>query len=128
MEAAAAALVGTHDFSSFRCSECAAATPVRTMFDVRLEPLGSALDIVFEGDRFLMHQARIMAGTLVDVGRGRTAPGRMAEILESRDRRAAGATAPAMGLYLEKIWYGREWRIGEPYAPATRGASGINCP
>jgi tRNA pseudouridine38-40 synthase len=113
MGAAAAALVGTHDFSSFRCSECAAATPIRTIFDVRLEPGDSALDIVFEGDRFLMHQVRIMAGTLVAVGRGRLPPERMAEILEAKDRRAAGATAPAMGLYLEKIWYGREWGVGE---------------
>jgi tRNA pseudouridine38-40 synthase len=114
MAAGASTLVGTHDFSSFRCSECAAATPIRTIFDARLEPGAHGLDMVFEGDRFLMHQVRIMAGTLIDVGRGRTAPGRVAEILESRDRRAAGATAPAMGLYLEKIWYGRGWGIGEP--------------
>jgi len=114
MTAGASALVGTHDFSSFRCSECAAATPVRTIFDVRLEPSGAGLDIVFEGDRFLMHQVRIMVGTLVDVGRGRLAPMRVAEILAAKDRCAAGATAPAMGLYLEKIWYGREWGLGEP--------------
>jgi tRNA pseudouridine38-40 synthase len=114
MGAAAGALVGTHDFSSFRCSECAAATPVRTIFDVRLEPSDSALDMVFEGDRFLMHQVRIMAGTLVAVGRGRLAPGRVAETLAARGRRAAGPTAPAMGLYLEKIWYGRDWGVGEP--------------
>jgi tRNA pseudouridine38-40 synthase len=124
MGEAAAALVGTHDFSSFRCSECAAATPTRTIFGVRLEPTDMGLDMVFEGDRFLMHQVRIMAGTLVAVGRGGMSPDRMAEILEARDRRAAGATAPAAGLYLEKIWYGREWGVGE--ACPLAGAGGYS--
>ena len=111
---AASCLVGTHDFSSFRCVECSAGTPVRHIFDVRLVARGSELNLVFEGDRFLMHQVRIMVGTLVEVGRGKIRPDNLPEILNSKDRRNAGITAPPHGLYLEKIWYSAEWGIGEP--------------
>jgi len=111
---AASNLIGTHDFSSFRCKDCSAATPVRTIFDIRLDSRGTELDLIFEGDRFLMHQVRIMAGTLVEVGRGKIKPARVLEILNSKSRSQAGFTAPPMGLYLEKIWYSKKWEIGEP--------------
>jgi tRNA pseudouridine38-40 synthase len=114
IEEAASCLIGTHDYSSFRCRECSAKTPIRTIFDIRLESSGAGFDLVFEGDRFLMHQVRIMAGTLVEIGRGKTRPGGIAGILDAKDRRMAGATAPPEGLYLEKIWYSGEWGIGGP--------------
>ena len=114
MQAAASLLVGTHDFSSFRSRECSAATPIKTIFDIRLESSGAGLEIVFEGDRFMMHQVRIMTGTLVDVGRSRIQAEAVQEILNSKDRRKAGITAPPEGLCLEKIWYAPEWGIGEP--------------
>ncbi len=114
MGTAARHLLGTHDFSSFRAVECAAEHPVRTLFlaDVRTGPDG--LDLVFEGNRFLMHQVRIMAGTLVEVGKGRRAPASLAELLEARDRTLAGPTAPPHGLCLEQVWYQARWGIGEP--------------
>jgi tRNA pseudouridine38-40 synthase len=114
MSLAAAALVGHHDFSSFRHSECAARTPFRTVYRAELQGCGPLLDLVFEGNRFLMHQVRIMAGTLVEVGRGRLEPRDLAGILEARDRSRAGRTAPAHGLYLEEVWYQRQWGVGAP--------------
>lgn len=114
MAEAAQALLGTHDFSSFRCAECVAKTPVRTVHAVRLEPADGGLDLVFEGTSFLMHQVRIMTGTLVEVGRGRRRPGSLGAVLAARDRTRAGLTAPPEGLCLEKVWYEARWAIGEP--------------
>jgi tRNA pseudouridine38-40 synthase len=114
MAQAAAHLVGEQDFSSFRAAECSAKTAVRILFKVGLVERGSALDLVFEGNRFLMHQVRIMTGTLVDVGRGRTSPEAFPAILAGRDRRKSGISAPARGLYMDQVWYQRRWGIGEP--------------
>lgn len=111
---AASCLLGEHDFSSFRHHECAAKTPIRIIHAIRLESRGPALDLVFEGNRFLMHQVRIMAGTLVDIGKGRILAESMPRILAARDRRGAGLTAPPHGLCLEEVWYLPEWGIGNP--------------
>jgi tRNA pseudouridine38-40 synthase len=112
--AAAAHLVGAHDFSSFRHSECSALSPHRTVYCIGLEGDGAALDLVFEGNRFLMHMVRIMAGTLVEVGKGRYRASDLAAILAAKDRRKAGITAPPHGLCLDRVWYQRRWDIGEP--------------
>lgn len=114
MKAALAPLVGTHDFSSFRCAECVANTPIRTIHGIQLLPVEGGLDLVFDGTSFLMHQVRIMAGTIVEVGRGRRAAESLAVVLNSRDRRRAGMTAPPRGLCLEKVWYESRWGLGEP--------------
>ena len=114
MAQAGQGLLGTHDFSSFRCAECGAKTPVRTLHAFRVEPTRGGLDLVFEGDRFLMHQVRIMTGTLVDVGRGRRAAAALPAILAACDRAAAGPTAPPEGLCLDKVWYEARWGVGEP--------------
>jgi tRNA pseudouridine38-40 synthase len=114
MAAAVGPLLGTHDFSSFRCSECVAKTPVRTLHAIRFTPADGGLDLVFEGSSFLMHQVRIMAGTLVEVGRGRRRADSLAGLLAARDRAQAGLTAPPEGLCLEKVWYEARWAIGEP--------------
>ncbi len=113
MAQAAAHLVGEHDFSSFRAAECSAKTALRIIFKVELVEHGAALDLVFEGNRFLMHQVRIMSGTLVDVGRGRKSPDSIAAILAARDRGRSGISAPAKGLYMDQVWYQRRWGIGE---------------
>lgn len=114
MAAAVPPLLGTHDFSSFRCAECAAKTPVRTLHALTLTPVAGGVDLSFEGSSFLMHQVRIMAGTLVEVGRGRRDPGSLGALLADRDRRRAGLTAPPEGLCLEKIWYEARWGLGDP--------------
>ena len=113
MAEAAGHLLGCHDFSSFRHQECAARSPHKTIYAIRLEGEGEALDLAFEGNRFLMHMVRIMAGTLMEVGKGRYRPGALPGMLEARARSAAGITAPPHGLYLEKVWYQARWGIGE---------------
>lgn len=114
MGAAARGFLGTRDFSSFRAVECAAEHPVRTLFLAEVRKVPEGLDLVFEGNRFLMHQVRIMAGTLVEVGRGRRAPDSLRGLLEARDRTLAGPTAPPHGLCLEEVWYQARWGVGEP--------------
>ncbi len=114
MARAARHLVGSRDFSAFRHQDCAARTPLRTLFKAEVLDHGEGLDLVFEGTSFLMHQVRIMSGTLVEVGKGRRDPDSLREALLSRDRRRAGCTAPPHGLYLEEVWYQRRWGVGEP--------------
>ena len=108
MREGAAALVGRHDFSAFRASAGQARTPVRTLARLTVEPDPAAaglLRVEADGDGFLMHMVRIIVGTLVEVGRGKLPAGRVREILAGRDRRAAGPTAPAQGLYLVEVRY-----------------------
>jgi len=114
MAAAVPPLLGTHDFSSFRCVECAAKTPVRTLHGIRIEPVEGGAELVFEGSSFLMHQVRILTGTLVEVGRGRRRADSLGALLAARDRTLAGPTAPPEGLCLEKVWYEARWGLGEP--------------
>jgi tRNA pseudouridine38-40 synthase len=61
-----------------------------------------------------MHMVRIMAGTLVEVGKGRYRAADLPDILAARDRRRAGITAPAHGLCLDQVWYQRRWGVGDP--------------
>jgi tRNA pseudouridine38-40 synthase len=98
------ALVGQHDFTSFRAARCSAPSAVRTINDARVRELEKGeIQIEFEGHGFLRHQVRIMVGTLIDVGRGRIPPTRVAEILDAQDRALAGRTAPAHGLTLVSV-------------------------
>jgi tRNA pseudouridine38-40 synthase len=114
MTAAIPPLLGSHDFSSFRCADCAAKTPVRTLHGIRILPVEGGVELVFEGSSFLMHQVRIMTGTLVEVGRGRRQADSLGEVLAARDRTRAGLTAPPEGLCLEKVWYEARWGMSEP--------------
>lgn len=114
MAQAVAPLLGTHDFSSFRCSECVAKTPVRTLHALRVEPVAGGAELVFEGNSFLMHQVRILTGTLVEVGKGRRRPEDMEGVLAGRNRAGAGSTAPPQGLCLEKVWYEARWGVSDP--------------
>lgn len=105
MKEAAAAFVGELDFESFRSQQCDAAHARRYLWhsEVRVEDG----QIVYEvrGNAFCRHMVRCLAGTLVDVGRGRFAPGDMARLLAARDRTLAGVTAPAPGLTLEEVYF-----------------------
>ncbi|MFZ1615104.1 MAG: tRNA pseudouridine(38-40) synthase TruA [Holophaga sp.] len=114
MTLAAEALLGEHDFTSFRHQECAAKTPIRRIYKIDVVERDAQLDLVFEGNRFLMHQVRIMAGTLVDVGKGRIPAASLGGILAARNRSQAGLTAPPHGLCLEEVWYESRWGIGAP--------------
>jgi tRNA pseudouridine38-40 synthase len=106
LRAAAARLVGTHDFSSFRGAGSAVKTSVRTLHSVAVTGASRGeLRLAFEGDGFLRHMVRTAVGTLVEVGLGRRGVGWIEEVLAARDRAAAGRTAPACGLTLESVRY-----------------------
>ncbi|MEZ4218439.1 MAG: tRNA pseudouridine(38-40) synthase TruA [Myxococcota bacterium] len=111
MREAAAQLVGERDFAAFCAAGSSVATTVRRLLrlDVvaRARPEGREIEIEAEGAGFLRHMVRNLAGTLVEVGQGRRAAGSMPALLASRDRGAAGPTAPACGLALVAVRYAR---------------------
>jgi len=106
MRAAAATLVGSHDFASFQTAGSPVSTTVRTLLRVDLEgePRGE-IHLLVEGDGFLRHMVRILAGTLIEVGLGRREAGSLPSVLAARDRGRAGRTAPARGLTLLWVSY-----------------------
>jgi len=107
MRRAARHLVGKHDFSAFRSSACNAKVPVRKLKTLTIGQKGDQIEFILEADAFLMHMARNIVGTLVEVGLGRFSPDEVKMMLRSRDRTTAGRTAPARGLYLERVFYSR---------------------
>lgn len=108
MREAAAYLVGEHDFKSFCQTGAQVETTVRTVYSVELVEEGNDLIIRVCGGGFLYNMVRIIAGTLLDVGMGKKTPKDMPEILECRNRSAAGPTAPAHGLTLIKYEFEEE--------------------
>ena len=108
MHRAAQALVGRHDFATFRSAHCQAESPVKTLdrLDVRRE--GDAVLVEAEARSFLHHQVRSMVGTLALVGLGQWREEQVAEALEARDRAALGLNAPAEGLYFVEARYPEE--------------------
>ena len=108
MQDAAQVLIGEHDFTTFRGAGSEAHTSVRTIRRIAWSGSGGPddpLTIRFEGNGFLRHMVRSIAGTLVEIGLGRWPANAMKEILESRDRTRAGKTAPALGLFLVEVKY-----------------------
>jgi len=105
MRQAATVLLGQHDFRGFRSSDCDRTNTVRILrrFDVRRD--GALVSIEVEGTAFLRNMVRILAGTLVAVGKGKLTVHDVAALLESGDRTQAGVTAPACGLTLVKVIY-----------------------
>jgi tRNA pseudouridine38-40 synthase len=104
METAARHFLGEHDFTSFTAL-ANEAKPVCVVSDAVVSREPAIITFTVESNRFLYHMVRVMAGTLMEVGRGRIDPERMPEILGKRDRRAAGPTAPASGLMLVAVRY-----------------------
>lgn len=105
MRAAAAHLVGEHDFTSFRAAGCQAATPVKTLRAITVTRRGAYWRFDFDASAFLHHMVRNIMGCLVAVGSGREQPGWMAEVLAARSRDAAAPTFPAPGLYFLGPYY-----------------------
>jgi tRNA pseudouridine38-40 synthase len=99
MREAAAMLVGTHDFSSFRAAECQAASPVKELRRIEIRKAGDYWHVDFEASAFLHHMVRNIMGTLVAIGQGRRPATWMREVLEARSREAAAPTFAADGLY-----------------------------
>jgi len=105
MAAAAAVLLGRHDFSSFRASECQAQSPVKTLDVLDVTRHDQEIRVRAEARSFLHHQVRNMVGTLKLVGEGKWSAEDVAQALAAKDRKRAGPTAPASGLYLTGVVY-----------------------
>jgi tRNA pseudouridine38-40 synthase len=116
MHAAAQALVGEHDFTSFRSVECQSPTPMRHVDAISVTGHGPLTVLEISANAFLQHMVRNIAGTLMQVGAGEREPGWVAETLAARDRKRAGITAPAGGLYLWRVRYPPSLGIPQPAA------------
>ena len=116
MRAAAALLIGRRDFSALRAADCPARTTVREVRKLELVQTGSQLEVIVEATAFLKHMVRNIVGTLVEVGHGRRAAESLPALLEGRDRKRAGPTAPAHGLVLDEVFYlpGNANPVAEP--------------
>ena len=105
MHTAAQALVGLHDFTTFRDMHCQAKSPVKTLDVARVIRVGEEVHLSFEARSFLHRQVRSMTGTLVEVGIGRWSAQDVKDALEAKDRTQCGPVAPADGLYLVGVGY-----------------------
>ena len=105
MHAAAQRLIGKHDFTTFRSTECQAKSPVRTLDRLEVERHGDAVNVWASARSFLHSQVRSMVGSLEMVGEGKWSADDLSRVLEARDRTACGQVAPADGLYLMKVDY-----------------------
>jgi tRNA pseudouridine38-40 synthase len=105
MHEAAQELIGHHDFTSFRSTECQAPSPVKTLDELRVSRAGEEIHVVAKARSFLHNQVRIMVGTLKLVGDGKWSAGDVAKALAAADRTKGGPTAPPDGLYLTEVRY-----------------------
>jgi tRNA pseudouridine38-40 synthase len=111
MREAARCLLGRHDFSAFRSSQCQAKSPVRSLTGLAIEPCGAYLRFDLTADAFLHHMVRNLVGCLLYVGAGRQPAAWLEDVLHSRDRGRAAPTLSARGLYLAEVGYEARWRL-----------------
>jgi tRNA pseudouridine38-40 synthase len=105
MHDAAQELVGRHDFTTFRSTECQAKSPVKTLDRLDVKRDGDEVDVIAVARSFLHNQVRSMVGSLVHVGEGKWSAADLAAALATRDRTACGQVAPPQGLYLVRVEY-----------------------
>ena len=105
MKVAAKVLEGKHDFSSFRSTECQSKSPIKTLNSIKILRKSSEIEIWIKARSFLHNQVRIIAGTLVLVGKSKWTKELVIDALKLKKRGAAGQTAPACGLFLYSIKY-----------------------
>ncbi len=118
MRLATGRLVGRHDFSAFALAGGGHRDPHRRILEEEWRERGELLILRLVGDGFLRGMVRSIVGTLLEVGRGRRAPGEMERLLAGRPRSEAGPTAPARGLVMHEVFYPRQWRLpGDPDPP-----------
>lgn len=111
MRLGASHLIGEHDFSSFRSSQCQAASPVRTLQSLDITRRGRFFVFTLRANAFLHHMVRNIIGALVYVGQGRQSPAWIAQLLAERDRTRAAPTFSAAGLYLTAVGYPDEFGL-----------------
>jgi tRNA pseudouridine38-40 synthase len=114
MHSAAQALIGEHDFSAFRSIECQSKTPVRKVERIEVQRTGDTVWMEIEANAYLHHMVRNIVGTLLDVQREPDPAAAMARILAGGERRKAGVTSPAAGLYLWRVEYPAVFGIPAP--------------
>jgi tRNA pseudouridine38-40 synthase len=105
MHVAAQRLIGKHDFTTFRSTECQAKSPLKTLDCLDVARDGDSVSITASARSFLQHQVRSMVGSLIHVGEGKWSAGDLATALAARDRTACGQVAPPHGLYLVRVDY-----------------------
>jgi tRNA pseudouridine38-40 synthase len=111
MQSASRFLLGKHDFSAFRSSECQAKSPVRDLRQITIARHGDMLVFDLSADAFLHHMVRNIVGCLVYVGKGKYPPVWLSEVLDNRQRSLAAPTFAPDGLYLARIEYDRKWGL-----------------
>jgi tRNA pseudouridine38-40 synthase len=116
MHGAAQALIGEHDFSAFRSIECQSQTTIRRIDAIEVTRVGDLVSLQITANAYLHHMVRNIVGTLIDAQRESDPRAAMAGVLASADRRLAGATAPAAGLYLWRVDYPQDYAIPAPDA------------
>ena len=105
MHEAAQSLLGRHDFTTFRASECQASSPIRTLERLDVRRIGDRIEIDVSARSFLHNQVRSIAGSLEHVGSGKWRPADLIAALDARDRKRCGQVAPPQGLYLTAVDY-----------------------
>jgi tRNA pseudouridine38-40 synthase len=111
MQTAAAYLLGEHDFSAFRASECQAKTPVKAMQRAEVSQMGDMFLFEFSANAFLQHQVRNMVGALVYAGNGKHPPEFIKDLLNQKDRTLSPPTFSPNGLYLCGVHYDEKWGL-----------------
>lgn len=113
MQIAASVLVGEHDFSAFRASECQAKSPIRVLTRLEISQQDNLFSFEIRANAFLQHMVRNIVGCLVYVGKGKYPPNWVQSLLKNRNRADAAPTFSANGLYLAGVKYDSEWQLPE---------------
>lgn len=111
MIAAVQPLIGWHDFTAFRASQCQAKSPIKLMHEIRIERRGDLIVFTIRANAFLHHMVRNLVGSLIYIGLGKHPPEWLGEVLAGRDRGDAAPTFMPDGLYLAKIDYDPKWGL-----------------
>jgi tRNA pseudouridine38-40 synthase len=122
MSAATPHLIGTHDFSAFRSSECQAKSPIRRLTHLSVDRRDDWIAIEVTGNAFLHHMVRNIAGLLIAIGQGEREPLWAREVLESKDRASGHVTAPAEGLYFWGVAYPEAFGLPSSHRDGSRSA------
>jgi len=128
MRLAARALLGEHDFTSFRDAQCQAKSPVRDLRRVEVERRGVLVSYTFQANAFLHHMIRNIVGSLVYVGAGKQPPGWIAELLAARDRKLAAPTFAPDGLYLSGVEYDPAFGLPKSHDERTHAHQDLRAP
>lgn len=115
MKQASECLIGEHDFTSFRSSECQSKTPIKTLYSIEIISSEPWLYFRIKGNAFLHHMVRNLVGSFLQIGLGKQDSSWMAEVLQAKDRSIAAPTFSPAGLYLAQISYPEQFEIPAPW-------------